>query len=177
MEKQILNEVSRMGSIDDIQDIIGHKVNFILYDDLANINNINELFNESYGNICVILVRTSKNQGHWILLTKVDKTITLFNSYGLFVDKDLDYTAVDYYPYLSKLMFEYNGPLEYSDYQLQQFKNYEGVSVSTCWRWVAYYAIHKIIPIDDFNDIFKKNKKYINLDLLITFLTSPFLLE
>ena len=160
-----------MLNIDDINKIIGYKINMITYDDLDKINNIEELFNKDLGNACLILVRNAPRSGHWIILVKNNRDITFFDSYGGFIDDQLDYTPVKYYPKLSKLLLKYlnKNPkrVHYNDYQLQQLK--EGVS--TCGRWCALYCKFRDIDIDDFVNIMKKYKKEVNLDYLVTLLT------
>lgn len=155
--------MEKLLSKDDIENIIGSPVNLIVYDELSNINNVKQLFN-GY-EFVLLLYRTSKNVGHWTGLKMTGpKEITFFDSYGLKVDRELDYIPIRYRAELSRILYYSGYKIEYNDYKLQ------GDTSNTCGRWVALFFLY-CTNIDFFSNIFKIYKKFINLDKLVVLIT------
>lgn len=163
--------MDKLLSTNDVIKLIGYPIKMITYDDLEKYNDVNKLFDYNLGNVCLILIRNSLNTGHWVILTKVKDIITFFDSYGGFIDSQLDNTPVNYYPNLSKLLVNYlnrhPNKVQYNPFQLQRYDS----KVATCGRWCALYVQNKDMPIDDFIKVMKYYKKKIDLDELVTLLT------
>lgn len=159
--------MDKLLSADDIAKVIGYPIQMHLYDDLANVGCVEDILDTN--GICLILVRSGPNVGHWVVLVEEDGVITFFDSYGGFIDDQLEHTPVRYKPYLSKLLHEYPGDVHYNPFQLQKYSK----DVSTCGRWCALYAMHRDMDVDDFVDIMKSYKdRGVDLDELVTKLTS-----
>lgn len=167
-----MDKLSKMLSYADIVDILGFKILFVLYDDLEEIEDIEELFKPEYNNCCLILIRTGPNVGHFVCITKDENNIITFvDPYGDHPDDQLKHTNIEYYPELSRLLLNHKGPIEYNNYKLQSLKKYKGHTVNTCGRHCALWMKYKDIDIDDYIKIMKEAKKYIDLDLLSVYLT------
>lgn len=73
----------------DLQRFLGEEVenNIIKYSDLADYNDLDELlsYDKSYK---IILIEYEKNNGHWICMSRYDKIIEIFNSFGTKHDSD-----------------------------------------------------------------------------------------
>ena len=63
----------------------GHKTEILKYSALENFNTIDELMPKPF-DYKIILIETKQNQGHWVLLMKINNTIEYFNSYGVNAD-------------------------------------------------------------------------------------------
>lgn len=159
--------MDKLLSTDDINAIIGYPIAMRVYDDLAKIRRIDELFDPKTGDACLILVRSGPNVGHWVVLTYDDGVVTFFDSYGGFVDDQLDHTPIRYMPYLSRLLMEYPGDVQYNPAQLQKY----GMEIATCGRWCALWVIQRDMHVDDFVRVLEDYKKKIPLDELVTLLT------
>lgn len=161
--------MDKLLSAEDIEHIIGYPILILLYDDLAKVRRVEDILSENNNEACLVLVRSGENVGHWIILLKEGDVVTFFDSYGGFIDDQLGYSPIRYYPHMSRLLSEYDGEVQYNPYQLQRFGN----KISTCGRWCAYYARNRDMHIDDFVKVMKKYKKNgIDLDKLVTVLTS-----
>lgn len=160
----------------DVQNIVGHKIGNIIYNEMPKVKNVDDLF---INDCCLILYNWGKEGnailGHWCCLRrnkKGNKTIiNFFDSYGDFIDDQLDNIPIKHIPNLSKLLYEFsirkNCYVEFSNRKLQ--KNDE--KIATCGRWCGLFMKYKNIDIDDFGDIFLSYKKIISPDLLVTLLT------
>lgn len=160
--------MEKLLTLDDIEAIIGYPIHMMLYDDLEGVDRIEDVFSAETGNVCLLLVRNGPNVGHWVVLTKDKGGITFFDSYGGFIDEQLDHTPIVYEPDLSRLLSQYSGKVNYNPFQLQRYDS----KVSTCGRWCAYYVKNRDVGVDNFVDAFKEYGKGHDLDRLIVTLTS-----
>lgn len=152
----------------DIKKKLNGKCEIITYDDLKNYSNVDQLLEKN--GCVVILYETSKNYGHWICLFKThDKKgkeiISFFDPYGFTVDDQLDYGNIEYYPYLSKLLYESPYQIEYNEYPMQTFAK----NISTCGPWCIARLIFKDLPLKDFHKLFKGNKNFTSDELVALF--------
>ena len=111
-----------------------------------------------------VLYEIKPNDGHWTLLfyDKFEKTWNFFDSYGIILDKELDFT---YYPTdykeskpLTNLIFG-NGFEEYyeiNDIPYQKFKE----NINTCGKWCLIRYLCYKLGYD--TEWFDKKFKYIN---------------
>src|SRR5580698_9294060 len=96
----------------DLANLLNHKNKLVIYQDLINYNNIDDVLGPN--GMCTLLFESKKNYGHWCCLWKLNKnTVSFFNSYNGLPDGSLDYINDNYakisnqdYPYLSKLLYE-----------------------------------------------------------------------
>lgn len=167
MDKKIKGDFP-LGS-KQIKKAFGGKIKIILYSQLKNYNSINELL-EPYDKV-VILYYWKKYFGHWICIFKnVNGNIEVFDSLGSWIDDTLYTIDKEFrkqnnedYKYLTKLLYDCNCEVEYNDKQLQSNKT------STCGRWCVYRLKRDDLTIEEFQDLFKKNK---NKDSKIISLTN-----
>ena len=163
-------------SNDDVEQIVGHKINTIIYDQMDKVKNIDDLF---INDCCLILynwgMQNNTILGHWCCLRRNkigNKTIiNFFDSYGKFIDDQLYKIPIKHIPNLSKLLYKFsirkNCYVEFNNRHLQKLDD----KVATCGRWCGLFMKYKDVSIDDFGDIFLAYKKIIKPDLLVTLLT------
>src|SRR5277367_309500 len=70
----------------DIMRLLKDKTNIISYNDLYNINNIDEIL--KFGS-CVILYNTAENSGHWCCILTHKNKIEFFDPYGILIDDEI----------------------------------------------------------------------------------------
>lgn len=167
----------------DIERALGKSnVDVILYPDLANIKSIRTYFqNKRY---LVILYNWGGNYGHWTCLFRYPNgnVIEFFDPYGVQPDHELfefskkirKKNGMDF-PWLSKLLIDWDGEIEYNNYAFQKDRK----GVSTCGRWVIYRCKKWNMTIDEFKTHMEKEEKTHNLkgDKLIVELTNPMILK
>ena len=155
----------------EILKYLDDECNIILYTELKDYNNINEVL--GLHKKAVILYQNDENSGHWTCLYKnqTPNTIYFFDSYGLMIDKEFKFITKNIkkqlgidYNYLSKLLYDSKNKIEFNEHQLQTYKT----GYNTCGRWVSYRLKHNNLDIDQFNELFTNFK---NKDLIITLLT------
>lgn len=77
----------------DITNSLNGKCNIIMYEDLRNVDNIEDVL---INDCCIILYQNTKNNGHWVVLNKrySDETpiFEFFDSYGGAPDSQLKYS-------------------------------------------------------------------------------------
>lgn len=162
----------------EIMDALKNKVNMVTYDELVNYDNIDQVLGK-YG-VCVLLIETKNNSGHWVCIYKTltdnkkkEPMISFFDSYALPVDDQLHYVSTEFrednnmmYPYLSYLLYNSPYPIEYNHHQFQELSP----KINTCGRWVIMRLLLRDLPLKKFHKLFKSSKK-INSDDLVTILT------
>lgn len=169
-----MNNLKQLESIslsdDQIKNMLKGKINVIQYPELQNYKNIDEVLYPY--DACVILYLTSKGRGHWILVQKLNpRIIEVFDSYGTYIDNQNKYNLdkyakkVQYYPFLTKLLYDSPYIITYNEFQLQEKKK----GINTCGRYVVLRNLLKNLSIYDFVKIFR-NSKY-NPDELVTIIT------
>ena len=148
----------------DVLKIVNGKANFVSYDQLKNVRNIDEIL-APYGS-CIILYLTKPNYGHFVALNLVGPDYDIlehFDSYGYVPDDELTDFEIDPrmreqlgedYPYLLQLMYDSPYDLSFNEHKLQARKN----DVKTCGRWASMRTLLKHLPLEEFVDIFKNNK-------------------
>lgn len=177
MNKKILSQYQNVALSDKhIFTILGGKNTMVIYPELVNYKNIDEVLGPH--GMCVLLFEAKKGYGHWVCLWKIGDTISFFNSYGGFPDDSLEYIP-DHYakmnnedrPYLSLLLEASPYKLTYNEHAYQKM----GEGVRTCGRHVAVRLFAK--HLDD-----AEYYKYINFfckqnditpDDFVTLMTLP----
>lgn len=124
----------------------GYESEIMMYKDLANFNNVDELLPKDL-DYRIILIETSPNVGHWVLILKYKDTIEYFNSYGVngdtqknsLIPKKMNIFLGQNKNYLSDLMKKSD-----SKYKLIHNKTKFQINspkVATCGRHIALRII------------------------------------
>jgi hypothetical protein len=178
-------------SDDEVVRLAGPDSKVMLYPDLQQYQNINQLFGRKKKIIILYLNEKTPDSvvGHWTLLTKQrrgGKEILEFaDSYGGEIDSQLEYhnkskrKQLDQeHGFLSRLLFNHmNGKedkieLHYNEVPLQKSKE----NINTCGRWVGVRGHFYDIPLEKYQSIFKKLKtEGYDLDEVITHLSDKLL--
>lgn len=168
-DKYLSNKISKALSDQDILRLINGKAKIVLYPDIKNYKSIDQLL-YPYGAV-IILYLTRKNYGHWTTLFKLnDNTLEMFNSYGTYIDDDLDYIPENFrissgqsYPLLGWLMYYSPYKLTYNEHKFQK----RGRNINTCGRWVALRLLYRHLSLKEFHNLFKGKDS----DKIVTLLT------
>lgn len=167
---------------EEVKKIAGKDINVVTYNELKNYDKLDDIFRNSG---CLILYEThdvgvDKKSGHWTIVYKNGKNkVTYFDSYGNFIDQPLDIIDKSfskrigqYYPILSKLLYESPYEIHYNNYPLQS----KDPLIATCGRYAGLAYRNRYMDIDQFVDVFKKykNRGY-NLDEIIVGLTDKYI--
>jgi hypothetical protein len=168
-EKIIQKNKEKALSNREVLNLVNNKANLLLYKDLHNFNNIDEVLGPHQA--CFLLYESKKNFGHWCCVFKIDNnTIEFFDPYGYFVDDELDFIPENFrkisnqdYPHLSYLLYKSPYMLSYNEHNFQELAK----GVNTCGRWCALRMILRNYTLEEFQKIFNK----INGDELVTLLT------
>ena len=147
---------------DDIMRITDNKTKILLYSDLEQVNNIDEIL-YPYG-CCVILYQLKENVGHYICLIRRNKMeVEFFDPYGMKMDEELKYSKYNLrrhqgvmIPHLTALFDNSNYRVYSNKYQLQKFKHH----INTCGRWVSLRIRFKEVSLEKFIKLFTHNKCY-----------------
>jgi hypothetical protein len=158
---------------DDINNFYNSKI--ILNSDIEKYNNIDEILpnNPDY---VIILFRSSKNQGHWVLLSKYDNKIEYFDSYGYHISYPINWINDDIkkelneYDFLTDLLKKSNYKIIVNKYE---FQDRNDLNIATCGRWCLIRALtimKKKLSLNDFTKIMKyiKNKSKLSYDNIIS---------
>ena len=127
------------------------RAKILTYNQLANVKTIEKLLpkHESYF-ILLYPVETTTN-GHWVCMTRYDKTLEYFDSYGLPPDKPLDWGQFKQTPhYLSQLLAKTKLRIHYNTIDFQNKRDY---TISTCGAFVVF----RILTLTEMNLNLEKN--------------------
>ncbi len=155
-------------------------VDWILYDDLANVKSLDELFSgdnnrQRLNSIFVLLqIRNSngiESVGHWICLidqiSESGETIIYYDPYGLSINEDLVITKEP--DLLSRLLK--GKKVDISHFRHQNIKN----ETQVCGRHCCLRAIFHFLSNKDYNDDIMmppiKNKEVKDADIMISLIT------
>lgn len=169
---EILKEQNKPLSNIEIMDLVKGKAKVVLYEDLKDYDDIDELLSP-YGAV-YLLYQVKSNFGHWCALIKRgDNEIEFFDPLSYFIDEQLKWTApkdrkkfgMDQ-PYLTRLLYEAPRKYQiiYNQYPFQKEKD----GVQTCGAWSAIRIAYKHQSLEQFKNNFDmKDKTGIN-DQLVT---------
>ncbi len=109
------------------------------YSELRNYNSLDELLPNQF-DFKIILLETTRNQGHWVCIIRSLNTIELFNSYGVpidyewkFIPDSIERMLGQSTRYLSNLVKKNNTfKIVSNKYKFQS----KDPTVATCGRWV-----------------------------------------
>lgn len=162
-----MNEDRALSGQDIIKAFNG-RINLLTYDDLQKYDNIDEML-KPYGK-AVLLYFWSKNQngvfGHWISIRKSTKkynTIEVFNSFGDWIDSNLDKIPIEFrqknnedYKQLSYLLYKSPYKIDYNEFQFQDNKS------QTCGRWSIYFLRRDDLTLEQFQKLWNKKNFKLN---------------
>jgi len=169
-------------SAKDIKKIFKNKINILLYSDLEDYDTIEEVL-EPHGQTMILYYWEAPDDrgngsyyGHWCcVFYNGNGNVEFFNSFGGKIDDTLYQLGAEfrkqhnqYYKYLTKLLLDYNGDIEYNPKQLQA-----KIGTATCGRWCIFRMLNSGLDIKDFNKHFTHIKTN---DKKITNLTNKLLL-
>lgn len=175
-EKKILKKYEDVALSDKLLlKLVNGKAKLILYPELINYDNIDEVLGE-YG-CCILLFEAKKNYGHWCCLFKVaENEIEFFNPYGGYPDDSLKFIPMhfrvisnQYYPYLSLLLYKSPYKLSYNEHKFQKHGN----GIRTCGRHCAVRIIFRNKTLDEYTHFLNHWCEKLNMDydMLVTFIT------
>lgn len=160
----------------DIIGALNGKTNLMSYQQLHLFDNIDDVLG-IYG-ACVLLYLTKNNYGHWTCLFKTDTDkISVFDSYGLIVDDELDFVPVEKreklgesFRYLTYLLYNSPYEIEYNNYKFQEYSSGED-RINTCGRFVIVRLWNRNLDPEEFKDMIYHNPFNLSPDEYVTFLT------
>ena len=132
------------------------KAKILTYNQLAKVKDIEKLLphHKSYF-ILLYPVETTTN-GHWVCVTRYDKTLEYFDSYGLQPDKPLEWGKFKQTPhYLSQLLAKTKLKIHYNTIDFQNKRDY---TISTCGAFVVF----RILTLTEMNLDLEKNNIMLN---------------
>lgn len=173
MEKIIKELKKESFSGNDILTAVDQKTKIITYPDLYDYRDIDDVLYPY--DCCVLLYETRPSYGHWVCLIKhkMDNTIEFFDSYGFFIDEQLEFIPEKFrkennevFPILSKMLVDSKYKIIYNPIRVQKYKN----DVSSCGRHVAFRLILKHLKLTNYIKLIKSDN--MNSDDLVTYLTA-----
>lgn len=168
MESEWLKKVQLYSLSDsDIRHIVGN-VRIITYPDLEN-ETIETLF-EKHPYVVVLFLTEDDKTGHWQCLLKKDKSVELFDSFGVPADgnrkwlsstkrEELDQELPNY-----QIVFkDYDGELIFNNIKLQQ------ENTNTCGRHIASRLLYNHLLLPDYINLIQQSG--LTPDVFVTNLT------
>jgi hypothetical protein len=157
----------------DIMELLKGQTRVMMYDELANVKNIEDVL-QPYGSVAILYPGRTDTSGHWVAVFYRKQPngsiiIEFFDPYGL---KPEDEWARSHRPhnnqhYLAALLYKTKFPIEYNDKKLQRY----GKGVATCGRHVVNRILHSDLSLDDYNRLYG-TRKGLTADKLVTYLTN-----
>jgi hypothetical protein len=148
----------------DIRKILGNDIKIIPYNDLNEINNINELF-DSKGRSMILFLTENEHTGHWICMIKRGNKIDFFDPYGIKVDNERNWLTKDKLeelgqdkPLLLNLLKGSGYGVYYNTYRFQKKENEYTNNIATCGRHCCARLLFKDIPLNDYAKKIKQSK-------------------
>jgi len=162
----------------EVDNILQGQTKVLTYKQLPQFTDINQLL-EPYKNF-IILYLWDPSYGHWNCILKHPDRIEFFDPYGgdhNIPDKNLDkvndhvkkITNQDQ-PYLTKLLYDANMPIEYNNYKFQKLAD----DIKTCGRHCIVRVLFKDLLLDDYYQFmtYLCEKNNMNYDELVTHITT-----
>lgn len=163
-------------SNEDITNLLNGEVKIVLYPDLHNYKNIDEVLGPYKA--CILLFEAKPSYGHWVAIFKEDdKILSFFNPYGGYPDDSLDYIPYHFaevsnqlVPYLSILMYNSPYKLTYNEFKFQKKKK----GVKTCGRHCVFRLLNRDLDLYEYKRYLDALCKLYKTDYdgVVTILTS-----
>ena len=127
------------------------KAKILTYDELSKVKDIEKLLPHHKSYFILLYPVISETSGHWVCMTRYDKTIEYFDSYGLQPDKPLDWGKFKQTPhYLSQLLAKTKLRIHYNTIDFQNKRDY---TISTC----GAFCVFRILTLTEMNLDLEKN--------------------
>jgi hypothetical protein len=123
----------------DIRHILGDNCKIVEYNDLDKFESMEDLLPNDTDYV-VILIESAPSKGHWCSITKANKRITLFDSYGSKLEDELNFISKAMNRMLGNTKQELENLIKSvpDDYEVIYNKTKlqaEKPDISTCGRW------------------------------------------
>jgi hypothetical protein len=161
----------------DVYNLLGGKVNIVLYPDLHNYNTLDQILGP-FG-ACVLLFEAKPKYGHWVCIFKLNPTeVEFFNPYGGFPDDSLLSINKMYRkksgqekPLLSELLINSPYRLTYNEFAFQS----KSPDVRTCGRHCVVRLLKRDLELYKYVEFLNKLCKLWKTDYdgVVTYLTIP----
>ena len=125
----------------------------LTYNELAKVKTIEQPLPKHKSYFVLLYPVTSETNGHWVCLTRYDKTIEYFDSYGETPDIPFKWSTSNYKNnprYLSELLKKTKLHIVYNSIDFQSKRD---EMISTC----GCYAVFRILTLIEFNADLGKN--------------------
>ena len=127
------------------------KAKIITYDELSKIKDIEKLLPHHKSYFILLYPVESTTSGHWVCMTRYDKTLEYFDSYGLKPDEPLEWGKFKKTPhYSSQLLARTKLRIHYNTIDFQNKRDY---TISTCGAFVVF----RILTLTEMNLNLEKN--------------------
>jgi hypothetical protein len=141
-------------------------VKIILYNDLKNYNNIDELL-PNKNSYFILLYQDSETTGHWTAVLRQNNTVEFFDPYGNYPDTQLKWTDKETREsigiegkYLSRLFDRSKLNVVYNTEDYQK----EKAGINTCGRHVVYRLKNNHLPLKQYHIHIRNESKKNNCD-------------
>ena len=112
------------------------RAKILTYDELSKVKDIEKLLPHHKSYFILLYPVESTTSGHWCCMTRYDKTLEYFDSYGLQPDKPLEWGKFKQTPhYLSQLLAKQKLRIHYNTIDFQNKRDY---TISTCGAFVVF---------------------------------------
>jgi len=143
----------------DIRTILGNNISILTYPQLAELNSIDECFDDK-GRCILLFLTQSANSGHWCCLLNKKDGIHFFDPYGdkpesqfeNVSEEDLREYGEDQ-PYLTQLLKASGRPVYYNTHQFQSMKS----GNAECGRHSIVRCLYAPYSLDKYKAIIDKS--------------------
>jgi hypothetical protein len=141
----------------DIKSLLGGDAKITTYPDLANVSDINQLFDRK-GRAIIFFPQDGPNVGHWCAMIRDGRQIEFFDSYGQYPDtqkpdaQEQRELRMDR-PLLTRLLENSGCRVIYNKVALQKSKD----DVQTCGRHVVVRLMYSKYPIGKYRSMIKSS--------------------
>jgi hypothetical protein len=180
MSTQPIDELVKEGekypfTEDDLKKLTNNKYKLYLYEDLEEIDNIEQLLGENKGFILLYEVG-AEYDGHWIsIFTRPNNILEIFDPLGLDLDEEIQYSDYQVRRHNGAIVPHLTHLVEKSKYKIvtNKTKLQESIKdVNTCGRHAGFRLKHRDLSLEEFVKLF--DNKYYTPDWFITIMTSHF---
>ena len=127
------------------------RAKILTYNQLAKVKDIEKLLPHHKSYFILLYPVKSDTDGHWVCMSRYDKTLEHFDSYGLQPDKPLEWGKFKKTPkYLSQLLAKQKLRIDYNTIDFQNKRDY---TISTCGAFVVF----RILTLTEMNLNLEKN--------------------
>ena len=127
------------------------KAKILTYDELSKVKDIEKLLPRHKSYFILLYPVDSETNGHWVCMSRYDKTLEYFDSYGLQPDKPLDWGKFKKTQhYLSQLLAKTKLRIHYNTIDFQNKRDY---TISTC----GAFCVFRILTLTEMNLDLEKN--------------------